>query len=273
MNSADSICHKSIVLLAGEGSTYAAAVLRALERQGLRIDAVIIERTKVVRRVRARLRKYGLAAMLLRGLEIVIFSVRDKLCGSHRTERIESVAAKLGVRVERIDELNSDRALALLSRLRPALGILGGTGKLCQAIVCLFPLGLLNAHHGILPKYRGNFGNRWALWNNDDCGLSVYIVDEGLDTGPIVQVQALQRFPYEWLWDLEARVTEMCAEAVAAAAKRRLCGKTYAEPQARSDGRLFGLQPVCVALRLYARLWRASRRADRATAAYSSERS
>src|ERR1017187_1662405 len=102
--------------------------------------------------------------------------------------------------------------------------------KLNGEIVRQFSLGLLNAHHGILPKYRGNFCNRWALLTDDNCGSSGYCLDEGLETGPILQVPVLLRCPGEWLWDFDARVTCICAEAVVSAALKLLCGQIIAIP-------------------------------------------
>ena len=47
---------------------------------------------------------------------------------------------------------------------------------------------LLNMHAGITPKYRGVHGGYWALVNQDieHCGVTVYLVDPGIDTGGII---------------------------------------------------------------------------------------
>ncbi|HEX8349388.1 MAG TPA: formyl transferase, partial [Hymenobacter sp.] len=52
----------------------------------------------------------------------------------------------------------------------------------------------LNTHAGITPLYRGVHGGYWALANNDaaHCGVSVHLVDAGIDTGGII-AQALIR--------------------------------------------------------------------------------
>ena len=46
-----------------------------------------------------------------------------------------------------------------------------------------FKWGILNAHIGLLPKYRGRCVMEWAILQGDRAGVSVFFVDEGIDTG------------------------------------------------------------------------------------------
>ena len=49
-----------------------------------------------------------------------------------------------------------------------------------------FEFGVLNAHFGDLPKYRGNACPNWAILNNEkQVFLTIHKMDEGLDSGPI----------------------------------------------------------------------------------------
>jgi methionyl-tRNA formyltransferase len=49
-----------------------------------------------------------------------------------------------------------------------------------------FNIGLLNAHIGILPRYRGRSVMEWSLLHEDPLGVTVFVIDEGIDTGDIV---------------------------------------------------------------------------------------
>lgn len=50
------------------------------------------------------------------------------------------------------------------------------------------PYGVINAHAGDLPRYRGNACANWAIINGEDkIGLSIHKMDAGLDSGPIIQ--------------------------------------------------------------------------------------
>ena len=51
-----------------------------------------------------------------------------------------------------------------------------------------FRLGILNAHIGILPEYRGRSVMEWSLLQGDPTGITVFFVDEGIDTGEQIVV-------------------------------------------------------------------------------------
>jgi methionyl-tRNA formyltransferase len=54
-------------------------------------------------------------------------------------------------------------------------------------IINLAPYGCLNLHSSLLPKYRGLMPTFWVLKNNEKTtGVSVFYVDEGIDSGPII---------------------------------------------------------------------------------------
>jgi folate-dependent phosphoribosylglycinamide formyltransferase PurN len=52
-----------------------------------------------------------------------------------------------------------------------------------DSMINAFRRGILNAHIGLLPKYRGRSVMEWSLLQGDPIGVSVFFVDEGIDTG------------------------------------------------------------------------------------------
>lgn len=62
------------------------------------------------------------------------------------------------------------------------------SGIISENIIGLFPLGILNAHAGDLPRYRGNACQAWAIINGEDrIGLCVHRMIGGeLDSGDII---------------------------------------------------------------------------------------
>ena len=106
------------------------------------------------------------------------------------------------------------------------------------AILGIFPLGVLNAHAGDLPRFQGNACPNWAIIAGEPhVGLCIHQMAPELDAGPVL---VRDRFPlddsvyigdiYTWL---EVRVPEMFAAAVDGLAS----GKLKAVPQPR-DGDL-----------------------------------
>ena len=56
-----------------------------------------------------------------------------------------------------------------------------------EPILNLAPKGCINLHTALLPKYRGLMPTFWVLKNNEKkTGVSVFFVDKGIDSGPII---------------------------------------------------------------------------------------
>lgn len=52
-----------------------------------------------------------------------------------------------------------------------------------EATISSFRLGILNAHIGILPAYRGRNVMEWSLLEDAPVGITVFFLDSGIDTG------------------------------------------------------------------------------------------
>jgi methionyl-tRNA formyltransferase len=102
-----------------------------------------------------------------------------EFCRQHGFEAIE------------VDSLNSPDAVKLLRDKQIDLCIYAGAGIMRKDIIGAAPLGLLNAHMGILPGYRGMNVTEWAAWNGDPVGCTVHLIDTGIDTGDILVTRAV----------------------------------------------------------------------------------
>lgn len=83
----------------------------------------------------------------------------------------------------RFDPLGSPGSLAFLERHRPdfALHAMGVIYR--ERIIERCGLGVLNAHIGWLPKYRGRSVMEWSVLCGDHTGVTVFFIDAGIDTG------------------------------------------------------------------------------------------
>ncbi len=78
--------------------------------------------------------------------------------------------------INQIKKYNPDLLLSIL-----------GNEIFKKDIINLAPLGCINLHTSLLPKYRGLMPTFWVLKNNEKyTGVSVFYVDEGIDSGPII---------------------------------------------------------------------------------------
>ena len=79
--------------------------------------------------------------------------------------------------------LDHPQTIARLRKLNLDLGLHKSGNIYRHATISSFRLGILNAHIGLLPKYRGRSVMEWTLLQGDAIGISVFFVDEGIDTG------------------------------------------------------------------------------------------
>jgi methionyl-tRNA formyltransferase len=57
-----------------------------------------------------------------------------------------------------------------------------------------FKYGVINNHPGKLPEVRGAFTNIWPISAGAPCGVTVQLMDAGLDTGPIIAEREVEIF-------------------------------------------------------------------------------
>jgi len=93
--------------------------------------------------------------------------------------------------VERIKikgSINSEKNLNIIKSYNPDLLVsILGNQIFKKPLIELAPKGCINLHTALLPKYRGLMPTFWVLKNNEQyTGVSVFFVDEGIDSGPII---------------------------------------------------------------------------------------
>lgn len=84
--------------------------------------------------------------------------------------------------------INDPESLEIINSFNPDLLIsIAGNQIFKSKLINLAPKGCLNLHTALLPKYRGLMPSFWVLKNNEkETGVSVFFVDEGIDSGPIL---------------------------------------------------------------------------------------
>jgi len=91
---------------------------------------------------------------------------------------------------ERIDvpSVNSPECIAAIERIKPRVVLLLGTRIIDRNTLAAIKVPLINYHAGITPKYRGIHGGYWAKAEGDldNFGVTVHMVDPGIDTGAIL---------------------------------------------------------------------------------------
>jgi len=115
--------------------------------------------------------------------------------------------------------INSEASVKEIKSYHPDLLIsILGNQIFKDPIINLAPKGCLNLHTALLPKYRGLMPTFWVLKNNEKrTGVSVFFVDKGIDSGPIVvqkKVEIGNKTQQELIKETKKLGMEAIAEAV-----------------------------------------------------------
>lgn len=160
-------------------------------------------------------------------------------------------AAALGIALLQPARIRDDAAIAAIRSLAPALGVLADYGRLVPPAILAIPRhGILNVHPSLLPRHRGATPVPATILAGDPvAGVSLFVMDAGLDTGPVVASASWPLAGDETTPALEARAAAEGAALLAATLGDHLAGRLAPQPQAtegatltrpfrREDGRL-----------------------------------
>lgn len=134
---------------------------------------------------------YTLEALVAAGIDVVgALTRKDAPIGRARviTESAVAVAAKThGIETLKANTI-SDEAERWMAELRPDLGVIVAYGSILKKSVLDAPaLGWINLHFSLLPKFPGAAPVQHALLGGDTAtGVTIFRLDEGIDTGPIL---------------------------------------------------------------------------------------
>ena len=107
----------------------------------------------------------------------------------NKKKKVDFTLYKHGIdRIKLEQSINSRESLSILKSYKPDLLIsIAGNEIFKRELIELAPKGCLNLHTALLPKYRGLMPSFWVLRNQEAyTGVSVFFVDEGIDSGPIL---------------------------------------------------------------------------------------
>jgi methionyl-tRNA formyltransferase len=122
---------------------------------------------------------------------IAVFTPPDRPKGRGRAVEMPPVkgyAVELGLPVFQPVSLRSQAAQEELAKLRPDVIVIAAYGKLLPPpVLNTPPHGCLNLHPSLLPRYRGPSPVATAILNGEEVtGVTLMLLDEGMDTGPII---------------------------------------------------------------------------------------
>ncbi len=163
----------------------------------------------------------SLHAIVGRGLDVVgVITQPDKPQGRSRSRLlpppVKAAAEELRLAVLQPERPAGDLFTAQLKRLKPDIGVVVAYGHILRPeILGIPPLGMINVHASLLPRWRGAAPIQHAILAGDDTtGISIMQLDEGMDSGPVLLQRQVEITPGETAGQLAERLSELGAEAL-----------------------------------------------------------
>jgi methionyl-tRNA formyltransferase len=166
-------------------------------------------------------------------------------------------AMELGLPLLQLARVRSAEAVAALSALGAALGILADFGQIIPpSVLELFRLGIVNLHPSALPRHRGATPIPAMILAGDPvAGVSLMQMDAGIDSGPLIAVRTWPLDGTEDATSLERTAAMEAARLLDAHLPAVLAGEatrtpqdpalaTLTKPLHRADGRLDPSRPA-----------------------------
>src|SRR3990172_3926805 len=146
-----------------------------------------------------------------------VYTQPDRPAGRGRHSRppaIKPAAQELGLPVRQPPTLRDPDALAELASFRPQAIIAVAYGRILgQDVLAIPPRGVLNVHPSLLPRHRGASPIPAAILAGDDStGITIMLMDPGMDTGPVLAQSAIPIQPSDTTASLSETLSYLAAD-------------------------------------------------------------
>jgi methionyl-tRNA formyltransferase len=127
---------------------------------------------------------------------------------------VKELAVRHAIPVYQPDKVRNPEVIEMLRTLAPDVIVVVAFGQILPKVLLdIPPLGCINVHASLLPRYRGAAPLNWCLINGEhETGVTTMLMDVGLDTGPMLLKQSTPIDQDEGIVSLHDRMSVMGAE-------------------------------------------------------------
>jgi folate-dependent phosphoribosylglycinamide formyltransferase PurN len=195
---------KDVVITAGYAqSLHSLALAHGLSINEVNVKAIIIVKTFQLKRIRFYLKQYGWKTVREKFFSLVLRMPDSNLSGESKfvkkylseknceVENLLAFAKKNKVPVKFVQSLNSEDSITFIKKINPEAIIYAGGGILKKRFLSIAKRGVLNAHSGLLPFFRGMNVIEWSILYGIEPYTTVHFIESGIDTGDIIYKRKL----------------------------------------------------------------------------------
>lgn len=232
-----------LAVLTRRGSWYGEYVLRLLAQRNVFPALVLVENTPM----RARLRMCRRLAGRIGWVDAIRYNtgfwgpVFKRFIGLDRATAFPY--DRYSNRVMEAGDINATRFAAGLIEHGIDRVLLAHSGIIRKPILSIDGLWIINSHPAVLPRMRGVDVIRWSILEEVPTAVTVHVVNDGVDTGPILDSETVEPLPEETLTAFEGRVTERATEKLVDCGLAGPAAFPAPLRQSRDQGRQYYLMP------------------------------
>ncbi len=171
------------------------------------------------------------------GAEVVaVYTPPDRPGGRGRNPLeppVKTYAGEAGLEILQPPTLRSQEARQVLAGFQPEVIVVAAYGRLLPPeVLDLPPHGCLNLHPSLLPRYRGPSPVVTAILEGEEVtGVSLMLLDQGMDTGPVIASREVPLSGDEKAGELTECLFRLGADLLLESLSPWADGKLRAEPQ------------------------------------------
>jgi methionyl-tRNA formyltransferase len=146
---------------------------------------------------------------------------------------VKRAAVAAGIEVLQPPSAKGPEMASALAKVAPDVAVVVAYGRILSGALLAIPRhGFVNVHFSLLPAYRGAAPVQRALMDGlDETGVSIMVLTEGMDEGPVLAAEATAIRPGETAGEVGARLAGVGARILVPALAAYVAGTLEATPQ------------------------------------------
>jgi methionyl-tRNA formyltransferase len=171
---------------------------------------------------------------------MAVYTQPDRPVGRGRglaASPVKQAAQARGLTVVQPTNFKAAEVVERLEGFKPDVIVVAAFGQLLPKSVLALPrLGCLNIHPSLLPRFRGASPVASAILAGDDfSGVSIMVMDEGLDTGPVLARAQIPVSPWDTTGSLTEKLSRLGAQLLGEVLAGWSRGERSPQPQDESE--------------------------------------
>lgn len=176
---------------------------------------------------------------------VAVYTQPDKPAGRGQSlisSPVKRAAENWKIPVLQPASLKGAEVIAQLADFQPEVIVVAAYGQILPPPVLEMPrYGCLNLHPSLLPRFRGASPVTAAILSGDEfTGVTIILLDRGLDTGPILGWAVVPISPQDTTGSLTEKLSRVAAQLLPEVLERWARGEIKSQPQNEAEATYSG---------------------------------